>query len=234
MKNKIYGYCRISTKQQSIERQHRNIKALYPNAMIIDEVYTATKIEGRKEFNKLLKKVKDGDTIVFDSVSRMSRNAIEGFALYKELYNKGVELVFLKEQHINTTTYKKALNNNVKMTNTAVDSILKGINEYLLALAEEQIKLAFEQSEKEVEDLRQRTKEGMETARLNGRQIGQKEGIKLTTKKSIVAKEKIQKYSKDFLGNLKDTDVIKLIGISRNSYYKYKKELVEELKALNR
>lgn len=226
---KIYGYCRISTKQQSIERQNRNIKELYPSAMIINEIYTGTKVEGRKEWNKLLKAVKKGDTIVFDSVSRMSRNAEEGFTLYKELFNKGVELVFLKEQHINTTTYKKALSNNVKLTNTPVDSILKGINEYLLALAAEQIKLAFEQSEKEVKDLQQRTKEGMETARLNGKQIGQKEGAKLTTKKSIEAKEKIQKYSKDFLGNLKDVDVIKLIGISRNSFYKYKKELIQEL-----
>lgn len=229
MENKIYGYCRISTKQQSIERQIRNIKALYPNAIIVEEVYTATKVVGRKEFNKLLKIVKSGDTIIFDSVSRMSRNADDGFKLYKELYDKGVELVFLKEQHINTTTYKKALSNNVKMTNTAVDSILRGINEYLLALAEEQIKLAFEQSEKEVKDLQQRTKEGMQTAKMNGKQIGQIKGTKLTTKKSIVAKEKIQKYSKDFLGTLKDTEVIKLIGISRNSYYKYKRELVQNL-----
>ena len=45
----IYGYTRISTKQQSIERQIRNIKDLYPNAVIIEEVYTGTKIYGRKE-----------------------------------------------------------------------------------------------------------------------------------------------------------------------------------------
>lgn len=229
MKNKIYGYCRISTKQQSIERQIRNIKELYPNVIIVEEVYTATKIEGRKEWIKLLKAVRKGDTIVFDSVSRMSRNAKEGIELYKGLYDRGVELVFLKEQHINTTTYKKAMTNSVELTNTLVDKILVGINDYLLALAEEQIKLAFKQSEKEVKDLQQRTKEGMETARLNGKQIGQLKGTKLTTKKSIVAKEKIKEFSKDFSGSLKDVDVIKLIRISRNSYYKYKKELIEEL-----
>ena len=70
----IYGYCRISTNKQSIERQVRNIERDYPNAKIIKEVYTGTKIN-RIEFNKLLKVVKQGDTIVFDSVSRMSRNA---------------------------------------------------------------------------------------------------------------------------------------------------------------
>lgn len=225
----IYGYTRISTKNQSIDRQIRNIKELYSDAIIIEEVYTGTKIYGRKEFDKLIKKVKAGDTIVFDSVSRMSRNAEEGFKLYEELYNKGIELVFIKEQHINTETYKKALTSNIQMTNTNVDFILEGINKYLLALAKEQIKLAFIQSEKEVKDLQQRTKEGIETARLNGKQIGQAKGTKLTTKKSIQAKEQIQKYSKDFNGTLKDIEAMKLIGISRNSYYKYKKELIHEL-----
>lgn len=224
---KIYGYCRISTNQQNIERQVRSILDYNKDTIIVKEVFTGTKVHGRKEFNKLLGKVKVGDTIIFDSVSRMSRNAEEGFQLYKELFNKGIELVFLKEQHISTQTYKKALTNNIEMTGTNVDFILKGINKYLLSLAEEQIKIAFNQSEKEVKDLQQRTKEGMETARLEGKQIGQIKGTKLTTKKSVESKEQIIKYSKDFQGALKDVEVMKLIGLSRNTYYKYKKEIVE-------
>lgn len=225
---KVYGYCRISTRQQNIERQERNILSQYHDAILIKETYTGTKLEGRKEFEKLLKAIKQGDTIVFDSVSRMSRNAEEGFRLYEMLYNKGVSLVFLKELHINTDTYKKAFENNITMTGTSIDLILDGINKYLLSLAKEQIKLAFEKSEKEVQDLRQRTREGIETARLNGKQIGQQKGSLLVTKKSILAKEQIQKYSKDFDGALKDIEVMKLIGISRNSYYKYKKQLLEQ------
>lgn len=114
------------------------------------------------------------------------------------------------------------------MTNTNVDFILEGINKYLLSLAKEQIKIAFNQAEKEVTDLHQRTKEGIETARLNGKQIGQKQGAKLITKKSIEAKEQIIKYSKDFQGSLNDVETMKLIGLARNTYYKYKKELIEE------
>lgn len=223
--SKVYGYCRISTKQQNINRQERNILSKYPNAIIVKEVFTGTKLDGRKEFNKILKQIKKNDTIIFDSVSRMSRNADEGFQLYKELYNKGINLVFLKEKYINTDTYKKAFDVGIELTGTTVDYILEGINKYLFALAEEQIKLAFERSEGEVTDLRIRTREGIETARLNGKQIGQKPNAKLITKKSIKAKESIKKYSKDFDGYLNDTDVIMLIGISRNSYYKYKKEL---------
>lgn len=229
MSKKIYGYCRISTREQSIDRQIRNIKGIYENAIIIDEVFTGTKVEGRTKWNNLLKKLKKGDTIIFDSVSRMSRNAEEGFELYEKLFNQGIELEFIKEPHINTSTYKKALTGGIELTGTTVDLILEGVNKYLLALAKEQIKLAFKQAEKEVQDLRQRTKEGIETARLKGKQIGLEKGTKLTTKKSIVAKEQIKKYSKDFQGTLKDTEVMKLIGVSRNSYYKYKKELITEL-----
>ncbi len=222
--SKVYGYCRISTNKQNIERQVRNILKDYSDAIIIKETYTGTKIN-RVEFNKLLAIVKSGDTIIFDSVSRMSRNANEGFKLYEELFNKGIELVFIKESYINTSTYKKALTNNIELTGTNVDYILEGINKYLLSLAKEQIKLAFEQAQKEVDDLHQRTKEGIETARLNGKQIGQVKGAKLTTKKSVKSKEQIKKYSKDFNGTLKDVEVIKIIGLARNTYYKYKKEL---------
>lgn len=63
-------------------------------------------------------KYKAADTIIFDSASRMSRNADEDFCLYEELYNKGIELVFLKEPHINTSTYEKALESNISMTGT--------------------------------------------------------------------------------------------------------------------
>lgn len=219
-----YGYCRISTAKQSIERQIRNIKNSYPNAHIIEEVFTRTSLN-RKEWQKLYAKVKTGDTIIFDSVSRMSGNADEGFTAYEELYGRGVNLVFLKEPHINTSTYQKALENNVQLTGGSVDYILDGVNKYLMALAKEQIRLAFEQSEKEVEDLHQRTREGIETARLNGKQIGQKQGTKLTTKKSIAAKEVILKHSKDFHGTLADEEVQTLAKLSRNTYYKYKREL---------
>ena len=221
-----YGYCRISKAKQSIERQIRNIKAAYPNALIIQEVFTRTRID-RKEWQKLVSKVKDGDTIIFDSVSRMSGNADDGFAAYEDLYSRGVSLVFLKEPHINTETYKKALQNNVQLTGSNVDYILEGVNKYLMALAQEQIRLAFEQSEKEVEDLHQRTREGIETARLNGKQIGQRKGAKLTTKKSVAAKEIIRKHAQDFNGTLNDMEVMQLTGLARNTYYKYKRELRE-------
>lgn len=222
----MYGYCRISQKKQDITRQVRNIKEAYPDAVIIQEAYTGRTID-RPQWNKLISKVKTGDTIIFDSVSRMARDADAGTEAYEALYNKGINLVFLKEPHINTETYKKTLEGLISLTNTDLDYILDGINKYLMALAKAQIKIAFQQATKEVEDLRQRTKEGLITARLNGKQIGGKTGSKYNVKKSQEAKEKIQKYSKDFAGTLNDVEVMKITGISRKTYYKYKKEMRE-------
>lgn len=230
----VYGYCRISTKKQNIERQERNIKAVNPSAVIIKEVYTGTKSD-RKGWSKLLRAVALNDTIIFDSVSRMSRNAEEGFETYERLYNQGVNLVFLKEPHINSDTYKGALDNKINIAinsgSAATDEFMSGIiaavNKYLMSLAKEQIRLAFEQSQKEVDDLHQRTREGIQTAKINGKQIGQRQGAKLVTKKSLAAKEIILKHSQDFSGSLNDLEVMRLTGLARNTYYKYKRELRE-------
>ncbi len=223
---KQYGYCRISTAKQNIERQIRNIKAAYPSAVIVEEVYTGTHFQGRKQLDRILSAVTEGDMVIFDSVSRMSRNSDEGFALYEQLYERGITLVFLKEPHINTETYKQAMNSGIPQTGTGVDLIQEGINKYLMVLAKEQIRLAFEQSEKEVQDLHQRTKEGIETARLNGKQIGHPHGTKLFTKKSITAKAIIKKYNRSFGGQLDNEQTRKLAGISKATFYKYKKELM--------
>ena len=225
----IYGYCRISMGKQNIERQIRNIQSEYPTAIIVQEVYTGTKTTGRDNWNKLLRRVGKGDVIVFDSVSRMTRDAEEGFATYEKLYQEGIDLIFLKEPHINTAVYKKGLETGVVTTGTNVDYILEGVNQYLMAIAKEQIRLAFEQAEKEVRDLHQRTKEGIETARLNGKQIGRKKGTVLETAKSKKVKKEIYTYSKEFNGSLRDKEVIKIVGVARNTYYKYKREIKSEL-----
>lgn len=232
---RVYGYARISTMKQNIERQIRNIKKEYPDAIIVSEEYTGTKMN-RPGWTKIEKNVKEGDTVVFDSVSRMSRNADEGFAIYQELFEKGVNLVFLKERHIDTATYKKAIEGQTHVdihsgdskTDELISDVMTAFNKFFLAMKREEIRIAFDQAQKEVDDLHQRTKEGIETARLNGKQIGLLPGTKLTTKKSIEMKKQIRKYSKEFQGTLNDSEVMQMTGLSRNTFYKYKRELKSE------
>lgn len=226
----IYGYARISTNKQNIDRQNRNILKLHPGAKLINETYTGTTID-RKEWTKLFKNVKQGDMIIFDSVSRMSRNAEDGVKDYMDLFDRGVELVFIKEPHINTSVYKQQLDHaKLGMTdNDVVNAVLEGVTKALKLLAKQQIEIAFKQSEKEVQDLKQRTIEGIITAKANGKVIGRAIGSKIETKKAIENKAKIIKLSKSFNGTLKDSEVLELLSIDRTTYYRYKKQIREDL-----
>ena len=231
----VYGYCRVSTKHQRITRQVTNITELYPDAVIIKEFYTGT-TQNRPKWDKLIKQLEPSDTIVFDSVSRMSRNAAEGFKDYKMLYEMGINLVFINEPLINTAIFDSTKSNlleiSVETGNTAIDDYFTGnitlINNLLMALAEEQIKSAFLQSEKEVTDLHTRISQGMRESKKNGKQIGLTKGTTLVTEKSLQCKSIIKKHAVDFGGTLSDKEVMTLCNVSRNSYYKYKRELKEE------
>ena len=247
--NQIYGYCRISTYKQNIERQERNIKTLYPEAVIIKEIFTGTQ-ENRPEWRKLYSHVDKGDRIIFDSVSRMSRNAEEGFRIYRELYDRGVELVFLKERHIDTSSFREAMTDVVSVdinagdaaTNDLVRSIMDAVKRFMMNKCEADIQKAFEQSEKEVLDLRQRTKEGIITAKLKGARIGTQKGDSFLIKKRNPIIKIIRERSRDFGGPLNDRELLAVLAhteitvpkdskgnvmkisakISRNTFYRYK------------
>lgn len=228
-----YAYCRVSTEKQSLKRQTENISKAFPeiagNCFFCDK-WTGTD-QNRPAWRKLLQKVKSGDTIVFDSVSRMSRDAEAGAAQYEELYSAGVNLVFLNEPHINTAVYKEAAQAPATGDKDLDETLIRGLNEYLMRLAKRQIWIAFEQAQKERDDIAHRVRDGMRAAQIAAAERGEVKtygavpGKKLTTKKSTAAKEIIRQHSKDFDGTLADPEVMKLAGVSRNSYYKYKREL---------
>lgn len=237
-KNLVYGYARISTMKQCLSRQFNNIRKAYPEAIIIDETYTGTTTD-RPAFQKLLKQIdkeiEKGNqvTLVFDEVSRMSRNAEEGFALYEELFAKGVDLHFIKEPFLDSDSIKSALQNRISLSvdtgnnasDTLMNTIIEALNRFALDMVKENIKKAFDMAESEVEYLHKRTSEGVRKAQAEGKQVGRKAGASVETKKEVAARQIILKHSKDFGGTLGDAEVIKLAGISRNTYYKYKTAL---------
>lgn len=224
-----YGYGRISRKSQKIERQIENISRAYPNAKIYTEAYTGTKVEGRAKFNWILSVVKQGDDIIFDSVSRMARNKDEGVDLYFRLFDMGVNLIFLKENQINTSVYREAIQQSIPETgNEIADIYIDATNKVIRLLAKKQIEKAFEQSQKEVDDLHERTKEGMREAKRRGKQIGRAAGSTVETKKAAAAKAIIKKHNKDFGGSLDNKETMTQAGISKVTFYKYKKELLNE------
>jgi len=239
---KVFGYCRISTKRQSMERQVENICKAYSSAEIFTETFTGSTLD-RPQWQKLkqkaLKLALNGEevTIAFDSVCRMSRNADEGFQEYQELFKQNISLVFLKEPHINTEVYRNIMNHQLDViadtgdaaTDNFINAIVGAVQNYQTALAEKQIHLAFEQAEKEVKAISARTREGMKVSGAAKKISNSKKGTSYIVKKADFSKKMIIKYSRNFDGLLNDIDCMRLIGLSRNTYYKYKREILEEM-----
>ena len=96
-----FGYARVSTQDQELARQ---IDALekYGVDQMFTEKYTGTKAN-RPELDKLKNKVREGDTVVIESLSRLGRSTKDLLQLIEEWNNSGIKLVSLKEQ-IDTTT----------------------------------------------------------------------------------------------------------------------------------
>lgn len=241
----IYGYVRVSTKTQRLDRQINNINKWAGDRKIIyyKEKYTGTKLD-RPQFQAMLNKLKSGDAVVFDSVSRMSRTAEDGYNLYMELMGRGIELIFLNEPHINTSVYKSMQQKQLKIAGIENKSAEKLVNAILEALATfqneqtaEQIRIAFEQAEKEVIDLHKRISDGISATKEKNKQlpkeerkqIGREKDRKYETKKSKEIKEKMSKHLSTFGGLMSDKEFIETYKIGRNAFYKYKRELLEAM-----
>ena len=233
--------------KQSLQRQIDNITRQYPEAIIIDEKYTGTTTD-RPKFTKLVNKLEAGDTIIFDEVSRMSRNASEGIELYTQLFDEGVNMIFIKEPYLNSDAYRKQLdiqidkmtaNTDSKALNGFFDSLFQALHSLIIGLASEQIENAFKTAEQEVTYLHKRTSEGVQASKnryykeeaegipheknLPGRPTG----YKYIHKNKAERMERIKELSKDFNGKNTDKEIIQILGIARNTYYSYKKELLE-------
>ena len=194
-----------------------------PNLVIIKEIFTGS-TQDRPKWRRYYPRFMPGDNIYFDSVSRMARDEDDGVKEYLDLYKRKVNLFFFVEPGINTEVYREACQMQIPRTGTEVDIILEAIEAYQVKLAEKQVRIAFQQAHKELDDLRQRTIEGFETARRSGKQLGRPRG-RCITEKERKAKNIILKRDTLFGGDLCPSDCMKVIGISRGTYYKYRNDL---------
>lgn len=233
----IVGYARVSTPTQKLRRQIDNLREAYPDIVVISEVFTGS-TDNRPKWKKLMRQCRAGivSKLVFDEVSRFSRNAEEAIVEYKELYNLGIELEFLKEPHINSKIYKDASERKIEIVTEGMDeetanlinTVIGGLNDYLLSVAEKQIYLAFEHAQKERELLSQRTSEGLKKAKLMGSKVGRQPGQKLVTKKAKRAKRIIRRHYKLFGGELTATQCFTIAQITKSTFYRYLQEMREE------
>lgn len=217
-----YGYVRVSTATQKVERQIENIKRYCPEAIIVVEKCSGKDIAGRDEFVGLLDKIRKNDELIFDEVSRMSRNAEEGYELYMELISKNIELTFLKETHINSREFLKRMNRHierVKSDNKHVDKLINGILELVEEFEKdnlkENIRLAFERAENERLYMLQRQSEGYKALKERGEwdKIG----------RPTLEMENIEKVKELINTGVSIVEACRTVGIGRSTWYKYKK-----------
>ena len=109
-----------------------------------------------------------------------------------------------------------------------ISTVISGLNDYLLAVAEKQIYLAFEHAQNERELLSKRTSEGLKQAKLMGSKVGRQKGQKVVTKKQIRAKRIIRKYYTLFGGYLSATETFTLAKITKSTFYRYLEQIIEE------
>lgn len=97
-----FGYMRVSTLDQSLDRQEQQLKDAGCERIFFEKV-TGTKRE-REELNKLLDHLRSGDTVIISDLTRLSRSTKDLIEIVEMIGTKGANLKSLKESWLDTTT----------------------------------------------------------------------------------------------------------------------------------
>jgi len=205
MKYKIFGYVRVSSKDQNEERQIQNMKDLGIEERDIFIDKESGKNMERENYQMLKRLVRTGDTIVFDSLTRLGRNMNDTLEEFRYYEKHKVNLQFIKEPYIN-------VNYTGESTNDVIQSAIQKATLTILS--------AF--AEKERIDIKQRQAEGIALARKQGRRLG-RPPVEIT-------EEFTDAYKEWKSGSITAVGTMKKYGIKRSSFYKLAKQYEERMK----
>lgn len=234
---KIYfGYARTSTRSQKLESQITTLEDMGCDLEnIFTDQFTGTgDSDQRNGWKKLLKEInkkkyeKVGKVICFMSVNRMSRDKISGVRDYFNLIEKGYELVFQMDPTINSSVYGDKIKSasTISVNDKDLDeTLIKGIREYLIKLAKQQIKIAFDQSEKEAKHIKEKVKRGLMNST---KKAGRKKGYISKKKKNIPLS-----FIKDSKEVKNISTLSRLYSVSRPTIYSWLKEIKDNDKKIS-
>jgi DNA invertase Pin-like site-specific DNA recombinase len=196
----VYGYIRISTKDQSIERQKKSlIEYGVPEENIFVDVMSGKSFD-RPEYQKLKSIIQNGDTIVFHELDRLGRNFKEGKEEVDYFQKRNIKLIFLDMEFLNSM-----------MENNDIMVRLMGYIQVLVALAI---------GEKEREKIRKRQREGIELAKIKGKYTGRKRKFQ-----KVTLEDAFKKYES---GEYTVKDICEIYQMSRSTFYRRLKEYQEK------
>lgn len=193
---KKFGYVRVSSKDQNVERQIENMKkeGIQERDLFIDKM--SGKNFDRPKYQALKQMVREGDIVVFDSITRMGRNMKDTMKEYEWFVENGVQLRFIKEPMINTSDDQ--------------DDVMKqAIQKIILTLL-----TAF--AEKEREEIKVRQAEGIAVAKKNGKHLGRP--------KTEITDEFISVYDQWKKGEITGVEATKQAGLTKSTFYRLVKQ----------
>lgn len=196
---KKFGYVRVSSKDQNEERQIENMKHLG----IEDRDIFIDKQSGenmkREKYQMLKRLARTGDTIVFDSLTRLGRSMNDVLEEFRYFETQRINLQFIKEPFIN-------VNYNGESTNDVIQQAVQKATLTILS--------AF--AEKERNDIKQRQAEGIALAKKRGKHLG-RPPVQITEKF-------IEAYEAWQSGKITAVGAMRKYDIKRSSFYKLVKE----------
>ncbi len=224
MANNYFGYMRISTKEERQKQSFvRQEVALFNYSQehnfefisILQEDVSGKSFENRKQWKRLEQLAHEGDTIIFKDISRFTRETENGYKKYMEMFDKGIELIFIDNPTVSTPYIRKMLD------------IAKEQNLIAKITLENTVKLLLMVELDRVEQERlitiKRIKDGIQASKkTSGRKHGQLD------KMTDALKADIQLFLKD--RTLKQVDLMKKYNISRNTLKKYIERVSNEKK----
>lgn len=155
---KIFGYVRVSTKEQNLSRQIDSLRKFVPDER---DIY-ADKMSGkdlyRPAYQTLRQMVRTGDTIYIHEMARLGRNKSDILQELKYYKEKGVIIRIL---NLPTTMMDYSIYGDNKMQRTLMDMVNNILIEVLATMAET-----------EREEIHKRQKEGILAAKKRGARFG--------------------------------------------------------------
>ncbi|MEH7547489.1 recombinase family protein [Neobacillus vireti] len=198
---KIFGYVRVSSKEQNEARQLETMRkeGIEERDIFIDKA--SGKNFDRPKYQLLKLMVREGDTVVFDSITRMGRNMNDTMKEYEWFVENGVQLRFIKEPMINNS-------------NEQDDIMKQAIQKIILTLL-----TAF--AEKERDEIKTRQAEGIAVAKDQGKHMGRP--------KTEITQEFEQAYKQWKDNEITAVEAMKKVNLPRSTFYRIVKEYEETL-----
>ena len=199
----IYAYIRVSTKQQKIDRQYEEIKALDINDKNIYIDKESGKDFDRTNYKKLIKKLKKDDLLIIKSIDRLGRN-------YHMILDEWARITKNIEADIKVLDMP-LLDTRIKNGNL----VGKFISDIVLQV------LSFV-AENERNNIKERQAEGIRIAKEKGVRFGRP---KISTPSNT--NEILDQYINHEITNIK---AAKLIEVSRGTFFRLVKERKQQIK----